>query len=323
MKIQIPKELSPSKKKNYFCSVCNKNNKKNFYFRSIYKDGCFPNYTYNKCKFCRSIYLVESFSDFKLSKLHDKYYENWKNFSFNYLNSIKRTEKNRENEWYNYYKKKISKNIIKKKYSLDIGCGWGGCVSAFNKMGFNSYGIDPQSQCIVSAKKKFKECIFLNLTVNEILKKKKFHNFFSIVTMHDVLEHIANPQLIIRNISKLLRKGGHLFIKVPNSESLQIQLLKEYSWEVSSPFHRTLFSKKALNLLLKKNKFKVQEYFNDSNSWGWTRGISIKENISKQYVKLRKNKHFRKLDLSTDLLLENISKLYNKETVLFVNAKKI
>ena len=42
-----------------------------------------------------------------------------------------------------------------------------------------------------------------------------------------------------------------------------------------------------------------------------------------KYVKLRKNKYFRKLDLSTDLLLENISKLYNKETVLFVNAKKI
>lgn len=115
MKSQIPKELFPSKTKNYFCSVCNKNNKKNFYFKSIYKDGCFPNYTYNKCKFCNSIYLIDSLNDHKLSKLHDKYYENWKNFSFNYLNSIKRTEKDREIEWYKYYKKKISKIILKKK----------------------------------------------------------------------------------------------------------------------------------------------------------------------------------------------------------------
>lgn len=321
-KKKIPKELFPAKKKNYICPVCGNINKK-IYFKSIYKDASFPNFTHNKCKFCNSIYIINNISDDQLSYLHDRYYENYENFSFNYFESIKRTEKHRENEWYKYYKNKLSKiKTVEKKNSLDIGCGWGSCVSAFKKLGFDSYGIDPQRQCIVSAKKKFKNSKFYNFGIEDLILNKKFHNFFSVITMHDVLEHIANPGLIIKNIRLLIKKNGYLFIKVPNSESLQVLLLKQYSWEVSAPFHRTLFSKKGLNFLMKKNGFKIIKYFNDSNSWGWTRGLSIKNNIGKSYIKLRNNINFRKFDLSIDLLLEHISKLYDKETVIFLKLKK-
>ena len=104
---------------------------------------------------------------------------------------------------------------------------------------------------------------------------------------------------------------------------MQVDVLKEYSWEVSPPFHRTLFSLNGLELLLKKNKFEIINVYNDTNSWGWTRGVAVKNKLSKDYEKLRKIKSFRLFDLSIDLLFEQLSKLYKKETVIFLNAKKI
>jgi 2-polyprenyl-3-methyl-5-hydroxy-6-metoxy-1,4-benzoquinol methylase len=326
MKNNIPRDLYPNKIKNYFCPVCETKNslKKNFFFKSVYKDGSFPGYNHIKCVKCDSLYYVEKIDDVKLSNLHNKYYENWENFSFNYCNSTKRSEDDRKKEWYDYYKEKIFyNNKLKKKNYLDIGCGWGGCVSAFHKLGFKSYGIDPQKQCINFAKSKYNKCTFFNSTVDNLIKNKKYHNYFSIITLHDVLEHIAEPKLLIKQINKLLKKNGKLFIKVPNSQSLQVDILKEYSWEVSPPFHRTLFSLNGLKLLLNKNKFKITDVYNDSNSWGWTRGVAVKNKISKNYEKLRKNNSFRTLDLSIDLLFEQLSKLYKKETVIFLNAKKI
>ena len=126
--------------------------------------------------------------------------------------------------------------------------------------------------------------------------------------MHDVLEHIANPKLLIKHINLLLKKNGKLFIKVPNSQSLQVDILKEYSWEVSPPFHRTLFSLVGLKILLRKNKFKITNVYNDTN-WGWTRGIALRNKLSKDYEKFRKIKSFRILDLSIDYLFENFKNI--------------
>ena len=74
---------------------------------------------------------------------------------------------------------------------------------------------------------------------------------------------------------------------------------------------------------MRKNKFKITNVYNDTNSWGWTRGIALRNKLSKDYEKFRKIKSFRILDLSIDLLFEQISKIYKKETVIFLNAKKI
>ena len=209
MKNKIPKDLNPSKIKNYICPVCEKKNnvKKNIFFKSVYKDGSFPGYNHIKCSKCNSLYFIEKITDLKLSNLHNKYYENWENFSFNYCNSTKRNEDDRKNDWYKYYKNKIPRDSkSKNKNYLDIGCGWGGCVSAFKKLGYQSYGIDPQKQCIDFAKSKYDKCIFYNSTVENLVKDKKYHNYFSVITLHDVLEHIANPKLLIKHINLLLKK---------------------------------------------------------------------------------------------------------------------
>jgi len=75
-------------------------------------------------------------------------------------------------------------------------------------------------------------------------------------------------------------------------------------------------------LLLKRHNFKVKEYFQDENSWGWGRGIATNIKMQNEYEKLRNNEYFRKFDINIDLLLEKISMNLNKPTVLFLVAEK-
>ena len=319
---KIPKELKPSKKKNYKCPVCNfKNKKENLLFKSIYKDSSFPNYEHIQCCNCKSLYISNVLTNQKLEFLHDKYYAKWYNFEFNYFSGIKRNEIDRKHEWIKFYRNKLPKFILSKKNkkSLDIGCGYGGCVSAFKKLKFDAFGIDVQKRCINRAKKNFPNAKFILGTIDSLIKSKNIN--FDIITLHDVLEHIAEPEDLIKKCKKILSKKGKIYIKVPNSESLQINMLKEYSWEISAPFHRTLFSLDGLQKLSSKYKLKIEKSFDDINTWGWTRGLSLINKIGKNYESLRRNKYFLKLDYNIDLLFEDISKKVDQKSILFIVLK--
>lgn len=46
-------------------------------------------------------------------------------------------------------------------------------------------------------------------------------NYFNIVFSIEVIEHIENPRLFVREISRILKPGGKAFISTPNIESLR------------------------------------------------------------------------------------------------------
>ena len=141
--------------------------------------------------------------------------------------------------------------------------------------------------------------------------------------LHDVLEHAYEPSELIRNIRKISKKSSKIFIKIPSADSLILEMMKEYSVDATAPFHRTLFSKKGIAHLLKKEGFKNVIFLkSDIKNYGWTRGISEKFKLGKMYEQLRKNKKFVKLDYEIDDLFEKISTKVNKEPVIFLKCSQ-
>jgi SAM-dependent methyltransferase len=53
---------------------------------------------------------------------------------------------------------------------------------------------------------------------------------FSLITLHHVFEHLANPRKALAEIRRLLLPGGLLFVEVPNAESLRARL----AWPILS-----------------------------------------------------------------------------------------
>ena len=68
---------------------------------------------------------------------------------------------------------------------------------------------------------------------------------FDVVTMWDVLEHVADPPAFLRRASALLREGGYLFVNVPDLESWAARLFGR-RWPLLLPEHLNYFTRKSL-----------------------------------------------------------------------------
>lgn len=103
---------------------------------------------------------------------------------------------------------------------LDIGCGEGIMLSkihAINNM-VALYGIDISptriSRALTNVSASLKVCSVTN--ISGLPLKHKYSN----VICSEVLEHLPNPELALRNIYDVMLDGGKLIISIPYDEKL-------------------------------------------------------------------------------------------------------
>ena len=150
-------------------------------------------------------------------------------------------EKIKLNTLYNSYQKKILKYYVGlaklKKHSkaLELGCQF----ALFNNVFHNYIGIDINPKLIKFARKLHKK---INLKVASATKlpfKKEIDFLFSFAT----IEHIKRPDLVFREIDRVLNKGGTLLLAPAwNCRKYTVQKLE----------HRDY---KDLSITLKLSKF--------------------------------------------------------------------
>ncbi len=116
---------------------------------------------------------------------------------------------------YNIIKKLAKENKIKK--AIDIGCSDGSFALKLKEdFGFDMYGLDIAEGSIKLCKKKGIKGVLHNLT-----KKIPFKdNFFDLVILCEVIEHIFDTDFLLREINRILNKKGYLVITTHNINSL-------------------------------------------------------------------------------------------------------
>jgi 2-polyprenyl-3-methyl-5-hydroxy-6-metoxy-1,4-benzoquinol methylase len=82
------------------------------------------------------------------------------------------------------------------------------------------------------------------------LRSSPFRNHFDVVGLFDVLEHIADDELVIRKLYEMLRPGGRLILTVPAHRWLWSRID-----ELSS--HHRRYDRKSLASLLTSGRFEV------------------------------------------------------------------
>lgn len=81
---------------------------------------------------------------------------------------------------------------------------------------------------------------------------------FDVVSLMEVLEHVIDPEAVLRGAIRLLRPGGALVGTTPNIESLNFKILG-IGWSVvAPPEHVTLFSFRALGQLLRRFPLEIR-----------------------------------------------------------------
>jgi len=85
---------------------------------------------------------------------------------------------------------------------------------------------------------------------------------FDIIVANHVLEHIHNPDMILLELKRIMKDGGHLFIEVPNERSLWGKSGGRFAGTVhfqDDPTHIRPYSKIDLTELCQKIGFKIIE----------------------------------------------------------------
>ena len=105
---------------------------------------------------------------------------------------------------------------LKKLKILDIGCGGGLLCEPLSKLGATLTGIDPSKNNIEVAKLHSKK-MGLNIKyiccAPENLNKK---DEFDVILNLEVIEHVSNVNLFIKNCSNLVKKKGIMFVATLN-----------------------------------------------------------------------------------------------------------
>lgn len=103
---------------------------------------------------------------------------------------------------------------------LDIGTNMGFFLRCARGRKWNIFGVEPSPALSGMARDYFN----LNVKTAYFENAGFQDNFFDIITMTDVFEHIAEPKKMLFEIRKKLKSDGILFIKVPNGNYSRLKL---------------------------------------------------------------------------------------------------
>lgn len=116
----------------------------------------------------------------------------------------------------------VKKNgvIIKPQYSvLDVGCGLGNhCFCLMDYQLCEIYGFDI-SKDTINLLNEFGQPV--KFTAFDVCEDdiSEYKNRFDIIFSGDVYEHVSDPQLMLNNISAMLKSKGCICITFPNEET--------------------------------------------------------------------------------------------------------
>jgi len=96
---------------------------------------------------------------------------------------------------------------------LDIGCG-DGTLGYFAKRNYKEvYGLDISESALKIAEKR--EMVTKKVNVNE--ERLPFEDtYFDAVVCLDVIEHVFEPRDLVKEIYRILKRGGSLVLSTPN-----------------------------------------------------------------------------------------------------------
>jgi SAM-dependent methyltransferase len=204
----------------------------------------------------------------------------------------------------------IISSVIKDKKAkiLDIGCANGVLLAELKNKGFeNLNGLDPSHSCVLNLKRNyhFKASVGGLFNLDSIFGS----NEFDFVILSHVFEHIYDLQLAVKNISKILKDNGILYLEVPDaSRYVDYPVVPYYYFDIE---HINHFDERSLtNLTITngfetiqtgKKEFQVSERKLYPAVYCFFRKMNIKKdlipdfecrNIIKKYIKKSKESNF-------------------------------
>ena len=187
---------------------------------------------------------------------------------------------------------------------LDIGCHSGTFLETAKARGWECYGVDVSEFVVKQAKEKG-----IEVFCGEVVEAKFENDFFDLITMYEVIEHLFNPLETLKEIARVLKEKGLLIIQTANMNSLRVKFLQPKSFYYI-PVHLYYFTKKTLAKMLNQAGLEVITIFNGSEFDIATEMELFRKEVALPRLLLRKL--LKKIDIGG----------FTLNTAMVVHAKK-
>ncbi|MBO9203511.1 MULTISPECIES: class I SAM-dependent methyltransferase [Niastella] len=227
------------------CPVCSANTIKTKY---ALKNG----HSVLLCKQCSTEFLFPQLTDEALQQLYaESYYAAW-GLKGNTDNDATRQMKLATFELY----LKLLKRLGKQGRLLDVGCATGYLLEAARFCGWAPYGVEYAAWSAAIAQQKFGHQAIFNGTLEQCIFEE---NFFDVIVMSDLIEHVRSPQETLQKARRLLKDDGLLLIVTPDTAALSHHLMGK-RWTHYKLEHFFYFNRRSFQHLAKKSGWEIMHY---------------------------------------------------------------
>ena len=160
---------------------------------------------------------------------------------------------------------------------LDVGCGEGNNTAYLRSKGVKEiWGVEMSASAAELAKQQM-DYVYMG-TIESFFESEHVENRFDLIILGDVLEHLINPWLVLKQLTGLLSKNGQILISLPNIRNMGVLvplLIKgEWRYEMSGILdntHLRFFTyKSAVRMIHDAGLFVAKV---SSNRFGGKRGV--------------------------------------------------
>jgi 2-polyprenyl-6-hydroxyphenyl methylase/3-demethylubiquinone-9 3-methyltransferase len=150
------------------------------------------------------------------------------------------------------------------KKIFELGCGNGVVANALHSKGFQLTGVDPSSQGIAHANRRYPH-LSLALDSSESDLAERYGRFPFVLSL-EVIEHVYAPRQFARRIYELLEPGGMALISTPYHgyfKNLALALTGRFDDHFTALWdngHIKFWSMKTMGKLLEEAKFRDIEF---------------------------------------------------------------
>lgn len=135
---------------------------------------------------------------------------------------------------------------------LDIGCAAGFFLQQAQIRSWDIIGVEVARTMAVTTQQRLGIPVFTSLT-----ELPPEHAALDVITLWEVIEHLVDPQAVLREIHHKLNPQGLLVLSTPNTAHWQAQRYPEQWLAYSPPAHLIFFTSMTLRTMIETAGFEV------------------------------------------------------------------
>jgi 2-polyprenyl-3-methyl-5-hydroxy-6-metoxy-1,4-benzoquinol methylase len=135
---------------------------------------------------------------------------------------------------------------------LEVGCGDGDFLVSAEADGWQVTGVDYSAAACEQARRRLRQGKVL---CGELQSFRLPAEQFDLCVISDVIGHVRSPLDFLREIHRVLKPGGTLFIATPSTDSLSARFMRQ-KWMEFKAEHLAYFDRKTIQTVLFKSGFR-------------------------------------------------------------------